>query len=91
MPNVPFTLPASLPAGQYLVRIESIALHDASTFGGAQFYVGTFYVILGHVASDNSQFIRSLVAKSMSPALVMEPQDLLFLSQGFTTAANLAS
>ncbi|KAL7269268.1 hypothetical protein RUND412_008075 [Rhizina undulata] len=34
-----FTIPSSLPSGQYLVRIEHIALHSASTFGGAQFYV----------------------------------------------------
>jgi len=35
-----FTLPKSLPTGQYLLRIEHIALHGASTFGGAQFYIG---------------------------------------------------
>ncbi|KAJ3556049.1 hypothetical protein NM688_g2241 [Phlebia brevispora] len=35
-----FTLPASLPSGQYLVRAEHIALHVASTYGGAQFYIG---------------------------------------------------
>ena len=35
-----FTLPASLPSGQYLIRVEQIALHVASTYGGAQFYIG---------------------------------------------------
>lgn len=35
-----FTIPASLPSGQYLVRVEQIALHVASTFQGAQFYIG---------------------------------------------------
>ncbi|TEB37990.1 glycoside hydrolase family 61 protein [Coprinellus micaceus] len=34
-----FTLPTSLPSGQYLVRVENIAIHGASTFGGAQFYI----------------------------------------------------
>ncbi|KAL4260084.1 Lytic polysaccharide monooxygenase AA9 [Pleurotus pulmonarius] len=34
-----FQLPSSLPSGQYLVRVEHIALHAASTFGGAQFYI----------------------------------------------------
>ncbi|KAJ2912652.1 hypothetical protein MD484_g7765, partial [Candolleomyces efflorescens] len=34
-----FTLPSSLPAGQYLVRVENIAVHGASSFGGAQFYI----------------------------------------------------
>jgi hypothetical protein len=36
---VNFTIPAELPSGQYLVRMESIALHVASTYGGAQFYI----------------------------------------------------
>ncbi|KAF4574608.1 hypothetical protein EYR36_005956 [Pleurotus pulmonarius] len=34
-----FDLPTSLPSGQYLVRVEHIALHGASQFGGAQFYI----------------------------------------------------
>jgi len=39
LPGVNFTLPSELPSGQYLVRMEAIALHVASTFGGAQFYI----------------------------------------------------
>ncbi|KAG8879364.1 hypothetical protein FRB98_005700 [Tulasnella sp. 332] len=34
-----FTIPKSVPSGQYLVRFEQIALHVASTYGGAQFYL----------------------------------------------------
>ncbi|EJF57368.1 hypothetical protein DICSQDRAFT_149825 [Dichomitus squalens LYAD-421 SS1] len=34
-----FTIPKNLPSGQYLIRAEQIALHVASTYGGAQFYV----------------------------------------------------
>ncbi|TFK62110.1 hypothetical protein BDN72DRAFT_406369 [Pluteus cervinus] len=34
------TIPASLPAGEYLLRAEIIALHTASSYPGAQFYVG---------------------------------------------------
>ena len=34
-----FPLPKSLPSGQYLVRVEQIALHVASSYGGAQFYI----------------------------------------------------
>ena len=37
--QVTFTLPPSLPSGQYLVRAEQIALHVAQSFGGAQFYI----------------------------------------------------
>ncbi|KAH8109565.1 glycoside hydrolase family 61 protein [Phellopilus nigrolimitatus] len=39
LPGVTFTLPEALPSGQYLVRMEAIALHVASTYGGAQFYL----------------------------------------------------
>ncbi|QRV93845.1 glycoside hydrolase family 61 protein [Ceratobasidium sp. AG-Ba] len=34
-----FKIPANTPSGQYLLRIEHIALHAASTVGGAQFYI----------------------------------------------------
>ncbi|KAI0347161.1 hypothetical protein BDW22DRAFT_1425225 [Trametopsis cervina] len=37
---VNFTIPKSLPSGQYLIRVEQIALHVASTYQGAQFYIG---------------------------------------------------
>ncbi|KAI0344449.1 family 61 glycoside hydrolase [Trametopsis cervina] len=37
--QVTFTLPKSLPSGQYLLRVEQIALHVAQSFGGAQFYI----------------------------------------------------
>ncbi|KAF9568717.1 glycoside hydrolase family 61 protein [Agrocybe pediades] len=39
MTTVNFQIPKNLPSGQYLVRVEQIALHAASTFGGAQFYI----------------------------------------------------
>ncbi|KAJ4984313.1 fungal cellulose binding domain-containing protein [Stagonosporopsis vannaccii] len=35
----PVTLPKSLPAGEYLLRAEHIALHSAGSSGGAQFYI----------------------------------------------------
>ncbi|KAK2760167.1 hypothetical protein FQN54_002234 [Arachnomyces sp. PD_36] len=34
-----FEIPASTPAGQYLLRAEQIGLHGASAPGGAQFYI----------------------------------------------------
>lgn len=37
--SVPFTIPKNLPSGEYLIRIEHIALHVAQSFGGAQFYL----------------------------------------------------
>ncbi|KXN83136.1 putative endo-beta-1,4-glucanase D [Leucoagaricus sp. SymC.cos] len=35
-----FTIPKNVPSGQYLLRGEQIALHVASTEGGAQLYIG---------------------------------------------------
>ncbi|KAF7300873.1 hypothetical protein MKEN_01313600 [Mycena kentingensis (nom. inval.)] len=37
--EVNFQIPAATPSGQYLIRIEQIALHVAETFQGAQFYI----------------------------------------------------
>ncbi|KAF2663812.1 glycoside hydrolase family 61 protein-like protein [Microthyrium microscopicum] len=36
---VDFTVPKALPNGKYIVRVESIALHQASYKGGAQIYL----------------------------------------------------
>ncbi|KAF2834759.1 lytic polysaccharide monooxygenase [Patellaria atrata CBS 101060] len=37
--SVSVTIPSSTPAGDYLLRVEHIALHQASNAGGAQFYI----------------------------------------------------
>jgi Auxiliary Activity family 9 (formerly GH61) len=37
--NATFTIPASLPAGDYLMRIEHIGLYVAQSLGAAQFYI----------------------------------------------------
>ncbi|KAI1636674.1 glycosyl hydrolase family 61-domain-containing protein [Biscogniauxia mediterranea] len=34
-----FTIPPCLPDGDYLFRVEHVALHSASAAGGAQFYI----------------------------------------------------
>ncbi|KAJ7751558.1 glycoside hydrolase [Mycena maculata] len=39
MTQVTFPIPAETPSGQYLIRIEHIALHVAESYGGAQFYI----------------------------------------------------
>ncbi|KAK7472012.1 hypothetical protein VKT23_000119 [Stygiomarasmius scandens] len=51
--SVSFTVPKNLPNGQYLVRIEAIALHVASTFGGAQFYIACGQVEITGGGSGN--------------------------------------
>lgn len=37
--SIPIELPACLEDGEYLLRIEHIALHSASSPGGAQLYI----------------------------------------------------
>lgn len=37
--EVAFTVPKNVPSGKYLVRVESIALHQAQNVGGAQIYL----------------------------------------------------
>ncbi|KAK4163303.1 glycoside hydrolase family 61 protein-like protein [Cladorrhinum sp. PSN259] len=37
--TVEFTIPQNVPNGKYLVRVESIALHQAQSAGGAQMYL----------------------------------------------------
>ena len=34
--TITFTIPKSLPSGEYLIRAEHIALHSASSFGGGE-------------------------------------------------------
>ncbi|KAF8189457.1 glycosyl hydrolase family 61-domain-containing protein [Mycena galopus ATCC 62051] len=37
--EISFTIPPQTPSGQYLIRTEHIAIHSASYYGGAQFYI----------------------------------------------------
>lgn len=37
--TVSFPIPAATPNGDYLLRVEHIALHTATSAGGAQFYI----------------------------------------------------
>ncbi|KAF9463069.1 glycosyl hydrolase family 61-domain-containing protein [Collybia nuda] len=46
-------LPTSLPAGEYLLRAEIIALHVASSYPGAQFYIGCAQVKITSGGSAN--------------------------------------
>lgn len=49
-----FKIPSKIPAGDYLVRAEAIALHTAGQQGGAQFYMSCY------VSCFLSRFCRSL-------------------------------
>ncbi|KAI0090414.1 glycosyl hydrolase family 61-domain-containing protein [Irpex rosettiformis] len=45
--HVTFTIPANIAPGNYLLRAEVIALHVASSVGGAQFYMSCFQLQVG--------------------------------------------
>ncbi|KAH6899131.1 glycoside hydrolase [Coprinopsis sp. MPI-PUGE-AT-0042] len=53
MRNIEFTIPSSLPSGQYLVRIENVALHSAQGAGGAQWYISCAQVNVQGGGSGN--------------------------------------
>ncbi|KAB5589036.1 hypothetical protein CTheo_7514 [Ceratobasidium theobromae] len=42
--KVEFTVPSDLPAGNYLIRAEVIALHVAGSIGGAQLYMSCYQI-----------------------------------------------
>ncbi|KAG4413797.1 hypothetical protein IFR04_013069 [Cadophora malorum] len=68
-----FTLPKSLPNGEYLVRAEHIALHSAGSAGGAQFYISCAQI---NVTGGGSGTPGPLVAfpgayKSTDPGIML--------------------
>ncbi|KAF8670357.1 glycoside hydrolase family 61 protein [Rhizoctonia solani] len=42
--KVEFTIPSDIPAGNYLIRAEVVALHVASSVGGAQLYMSCYQI-----------------------------------------------
>lgn len=42
-----FKVPSDIAPGQYLLRAEVIALHVASSVGGAQFYMSCYQITIG--------------------------------------------
>lgn len=48
-----YLIPRTLPNGEYLVRIEHIGLHGASTFGGAQFYISCAQIKIQNGGNGN--------------------------------------
>lgn len=53
-------LPSSLRAGEYLLRIEQIGLHSASSSGGAQFYIACAQLNITGGGSGNPSPLVSL-------------------------------
>ena len=53
-----YTIPECLKAGYYLVRHEIIALHDAASYPGAQFYPGCYQVRVSGGGNANPPTVR---------------------------------
>lgn len=79
------TVPSCLPAGDYLVRNEQIALHSAQSSGGAQFYLSCGQL---KVTGGGSKTPTDLVAfpgayKATDPGLLLSICSCsLFLCRG---------
>ncbi|EKM57537.1 glycoside hydrolase family 61 protein [Phanerochaete carnosa HHB-10118-sp] len=73
-----FTLPESLPSGQYLARVEQIALHVAETYGGAQFYIGCAQLNVENGGSGNPGPLVSIpgVYTGYEPGILLNIYDL---------------
>lgn len=78
-----FKIPSTVPAGDYLLRIEHIAIHGASTAGGVSLSLSrlciTSYLVLTREFSFQAQFYISCAnlkitgGGSASPAKVSIP------------------
>jgi cellulase len=67
-------IPTDLPAGDYLLRAEAIALHTAGSAGGAQFYVTCFQLtVTGGSASGSTPATVSFPGayKSTDPGILV--------------------
>jgi len=70
-------IPKDIAAGDYLLRAEVIALHTASSLGGAQFYVTCCMPYLSPLKAQNANHIIVQLSVtgggSAAPALVQLP------------------
>ncbi|CAE6408531.1 unnamed protein product [Rhizoctonia solani] len=67
-----FKIPASTPAGQYLLRIEHIALHGASSTAGAQFYISCAQInVTGGGSGNPSKVSIPGIYSATDPAILI--------------------
>ncbi|KAI0663244.1 glycoside hydrolase [Cubamyces menziesii] len=65
-------IPSSLPAGEYLLRAEIIALHVAMSYPGAQFYIGCAQVkITGGGSANPPKIALPGAYKSTDPGITV--------------------
>ncbi|KAF7790518.1 hypothetical protein EIP86_001474 [Pleurotus ostreatoroseus] len=75
-----FTVPSGIAPGNYLIRAEVIALHVASTVGGAQFYMSCYQVNVGGSGSAAPPTVKFPGAYS-----AQDPGILINIYQSLTT------
>ncbi|GKT43007.1 putative endo-beta-1,4-glucanase D [Colletotrichum spaethianum] len=68
-------IPSCIASGEYLIRVEHLALHGAGTEGGAQFYVGCAQVSLSGGGSTSPSGLVSFPGayKSTDPGILFQP------------------
>jgi len=71
--NLTFNLPSCISSGQYLLRAESIALQDASSYPGAQFYMSCAQLsITGSGTASPSTVSFPGAYQATDPGIVVE-------------------
>ncbi|KAG8992684.1 hypothetical protein FRB94_011382 [Tulasnella sp. JGI-2019a] len=98
-----FTFPTGVPAGEYLMRSEIIALHNAQSAGGAEFYpacsqitvAGSSNSALAPPASDEAKFPGGYGASDPGILINVYNPGLVYTFPGpplaFTTTSTSAS
>ncbi|KAJ3508914.1 hypothetical protein NLJ89_g5498 [Agrocybe chaxingu] len=76
--NATFTIPSCIASGQYLLRVESIALHQASSYPGAQFYMSCAQLVITGSSSPTTAATVSFPGayRYKLPTLALSPQFL---------------
>ena len=65
--DVAVQIPQCLAPGDYLIRIEHIALHSAGSAGGAQFYIACVFPLL-YILTSFSGFLLLCTSSQLTPA-----------------------
>ncbi|KDQ10946.1 glycoside hydrolase family 61 protein [Botryobasidium botryosum FD-172 SS1] len=73
--EITFTIPKNVPSGQYLLRTEHIALHDAYYFGGAQYYIACAQINVTGGGSGNPGPLVAIpgVYTGREPGIIFDP------------------
>jgi cellulase len=77
-----FTMPSCIAPGDYLLRVELIALHSAGTQGGAQFYMECAQIrVTGSGTNTGSNFVSMPAPYSPTDPGVLVRYSFLMLPQ----------